>query len=135
MADEGEDGSDALSAYLEYNKVLRTWFVAFGVGGPALFLVNDAVAKRLAAIGSLRCVAILFMAGAAAQVLGALLNKGANYYQYLSSIDDGIIGSRRYEVSEWLIRQYWIDVVVDLVTVDCFGVAAWHILTVFTQAV
>jgi hypothetical protein len=36
-----EDAVGTFQAYAEYNKTLRTWFVAFGIGGPALFLVND----------------------------------------------------------------------------------------------
>jgi hypothetical protein len=42
------DGKEELSAYLEYNKILRSWFVAFGVGRPALFLINAQLGKRTA---------------------------------------------------------------------------------------
>ena len=34
------DVSNFYATYLEYNRVLRTWFVGFGVGGPVLFLVQ-----------------------------------------------------------------------------------------------
>ena len=33
-----DDREEAVEGYREYNRVLRTWFVALGVGGPALFL-------------------------------------------------------------------------------------------------
>lgn len=49
MSDDHEDDYDAsesYSSYFEYNKILRTWFVAFGVGGPALFLINESIAKK-----------------------------------------------------------------------------------------
>jgi hypothetical protein len=52
------DASDNYTTYLEYNRVLRTWFVAFGIGGPALFLANDSVSKKLAAAGCLRTIAM-----------------------------------------------------------------------------
>jgi hypothetical protein len=54
-----DDGKDELSAYLEYNKILRSWFVAFGVGGPALFLINAQISKILADKGELRYVCLI----------------------------------------------------------------------------
>lgn len=84
---EDDDGTDSFETYLEYNRALRTWFVAFGVGGPALFLVNDTLAQRLVADGQLRLVVLLFLIGAGAQVGGALLNKFANWYVYSSALD------------------------------------------------
>ena len=126
-----DDGPGSFETYLEYNRVLRTWFVAFGVGGPALFLVNSDVAQRLADEGQLRLVVILFLVGAGAQVLGALLNKVANWYVYLSEIDDDRSRSRFYGVAEWLAEQFWIDMLLDLLTIGVFGYAAWLLLTVF----
>lgn len=84
VSSQEEDATDSLKSYLEYNKILRAWFVAFGVGGPALFLVNDKVADKFAKLGSLKILAALFLIGATAQVLGAFLNKIANWYVYMS---------------------------------------------------
>src|SRR5947207_1210929 len=53
------DGKEEFVAYTDYNKVLRSWFVAFGVGGPALFLINDQNRQRLKDAGDLRWVAAL----------------------------------------------------------------------------
>ena len=133
-ATEEDDGSDGFSAYLEYNRVLRTWFVAFGVGGPALFLVNDKLATSLAAADQLRLVVFLFLAGATAQVLGALLNKIANWYVYICAIDPSLKGSRRQRFADWLIAQFWIDVAIDVATIASFGAAAWFLMTVFAKA-
>jgi hypothetical protein len=128
-----DDGSDSFSTYFEYNRVLRTWFVAFGVGGPALFLVNETIAQRLAAEGQLRLVVILFLIGAGAQVLGALLNKVANWYVYWSIVDDDTPSAPKHAWADWLARQFWIDVVLDVVTIAVFGWAAWLLLTVFAS--
>ena len=81
-----EDVAGTFQAYAEYNKILRTWFVAFGIGGPAFFLVNDKLAGALVKEGQLRLVVSLFLAGAAAQILGAFLNKLANWYVYQSMV-------------------------------------------------
>lgn len=129
--DGPDDGTENFTAYLEYNRVLRTWFVAFGVGGPALFLLNDDIAKRLAAADELQLVAMLFLGGAALQVLGALINKIANWYVYESTFDEKVAKSLRCKVGLWLIEQYWIDLTLDLLTIGGFGYSAWLLLTVF----
>lgn len=126
-----EDGSGSFATYLEYNRVLRTWFVAFGIGGPALFLVNDDIARRLSEAQELRWVVLLFLTGAAAQVIGAFINKVANWYVYLSRADENANSKWLYEVADWLIEQFWIDVILDVLTIAVFGIAAWEVLTVF----
>ena len=127
------DGTGTFEAYFEYNRILRTWFVAFGVGGPALFLVNDKIASRLAEAHQLRLIVILFLFGAASQVLGAFLNKIANWYVYQSTADETIKGSKRHLISEWLVDQFWPDIVLDVATIASFGYAAWLLLTVFAK--
>ncbi len=131
--DDEYDASDAFSAYAEYNRVLRTWFVAFGVGGPALFLVNEKIAEKLVAAHQLRLVVVMFLIGAVAQILGALLNKIANWYVYIGTVDPKIKGSRRERFADWLISQFWIDITIDVVTMLAFGTAAWFLMTVFTK--
>lgn len=128
-----DDGADGFNAYLEYNRVLRTWFVAFGVGGPALILVNEKVAASLSATGQLRLVVLLFLVGASAQVLGALLNKIANWYVYVCTVDPKLKGSPRQRFADWVISQFWIDIGIDFVTISSFGAAAWFLLTVFAK--
>jgi hypothetical protein len=131
---EEDDGSDGFKAYLEYNRVLRTWFVAFGIGGPALFIVNETIGQKLVSAGQLRLVVSLFLLGAAVQVLGALLNKIANWYVYIGTIDADVKGSRRQRFADWLISQFWIDITIDVISICSFGAAAWFLLTVFTKA-
>ena len=131
-SDETEfDGSELFKAYFEYNRVLRTWFVAFGIGGPVLFLVNDDIATRLNESQSLMCVVTLFLIGAASQVIGSLINKIANWYVYIGTISKEILETRRFKLSEWLIDQFWIDIVIDLITIVAFGWAIWTMLTVY----
>ena len=130
-ADEEHDVSHFYASYTEYNKVLRTWFVAFGIGGPAYFLVNPAIAKELATRHRLGLVVALFLVGAAAQVAGAVINKAANWYVYVAYTVDGQLGTRKHKCSEWVAKQFWFDVLLDLLTVGAFGYAAWLLFTVF----
>ncbi|MEW6688062.1 MAG: hypothetical protein AB1452_03115 [Pseudomonadota bacterium] len=127
-----EDPADSFSTYLEYNKVLRTWFVAFGVGGPALFLVNEKIAQHLAKAGLLREVAALFLIGAAAQVLGAFLNKVSNWYVYMGGYQARVRATWQYRLSAWFTEALWFDIAVDVITIACFGAAAWKMLTIFS---
>ena len=58
--------SDAVSqgcfeSYAEYNRILRSWFVAFGMGGLALFLLESPVHEALLASGQTRTVVTLFL--------------------------------------------------------------------------
>jgi len=131
--EEEEDGAETFQAYFEYNRTLRTWFVAFGIGGPALFLINDKIGTRLAEAHLLRLVVILFLGGAAAQVLGAFLNKVANWYVYQATIDDKVKGGKRHRVAEWFVDQFWPDILLDVTAIAAFGYAAWLLLTVFAK--
>lgn len=124
------DGTDSFSAYTEYNKILRTWFVAYGIGGPALFLANEKVATRLAKAGCLKYVVALFLAGIFIQVAGALMNKVANWYVYTSTLDPQFQHSKKYQIAEWVINQFWVDITIDICTILLFGLAAWDMLTV-----
>lgn len=128
------EGSKCFDTYLEYNRVLRTWFVAFGIGGPALFLLNETIAARLASEGLLSTVAGLFLFGAAAQVLGAFMNKVANWGVYYGTADHGFKRSLRYRCAVKLVKQFWIDVILDMVSVITFGFALWHMLTLFGKS-
>jgi hypothetical protein len=129
-----EDGANNFPTYLEYNRILRTWFVAFGIGGPALFLANASIAVRLSDTGNLQCVASLFLVGALAQVLGALTNKFANWIIYYGEADQAFQASQRYRLALWVSQQFWIDIALDLLTVVTFAWAVWLMLTVFSTS-
>lgn len=131
--DPDEDIVGTFQAYAEYNKTLRTWFVAFGVGGPALFLVNEKLAAALVQAGQLRLVVILFLSGATAQVLGAFLNKVANWYVYQSMVSDDMNGTPVHKASEYFVNVFWPDILLDVGTIASFGYAAWLLLTVFAK--
>jgi hypothetical protein len=125
------DVSHFYASYTEYNKVLRTWFVAFGIGGPAYFMVNPSVAKELSVRHQLRLVVALFLIGAASQVVGAVINKAANWYVYVAYTEDGKLGTRKHKCAEWVAKQFWFDILLDVLSVGVFGYAAWLLLTIF----
>lgn len=120
-------------SYAEYNRILRSWFVAFGAGGLALFLVEDDLRAALIASGMARPVMLLFLAGSAAQVIVAFLNKYASWYGYAGEDDAEFRDSRRYRFWSWVTRQFWIDISLDILAGVSFMVAIWVLFDVFAR--
>ena len=118
--------------YSEYNRILRSWFVAFGIGGPVIFLVNDAVRHKLASSGEMKLVVILFIIGAAAQVIISFINKVINWYLYRGK-DEGFKNTSRYKSSKIISNWFWLDIFADVVTFIVFGIAVWKVFTAFVE--
>ena len=51
-------------AYAEFAKTLRTWFIAYGIGAPALVLSNKDLWNTVKGSGNLIYIAALFLLGA-----------------------------------------------------------------------
>jgi len=122
--------SDNLEKYTEYNKVLRSWFVAFGVGGPAIFLINDEVRNKLIETGEIKVVVFLFLFGATVQISIAFINKVINWYVHQGN-DEEFVKTIRYRWSETITNWFWLDIVTDLLTFGAFGCAVWKVFTAF----
>jgi hypothetical protein len=120
-------------SYAEYNRILRSWFVAFGAGGLALLLVQDGLRQALIASGEAKLVVLLFLSGVALQILVAGLNKYANWYCYSGEDDPAYQRTATYRFWAGIARQFIIDVVVDLATAVCFFSAVWRLFGVFVH--
>jgi hypothetical protein len=102
-----DDGKDLFATYTEYNKTLRTWFVTFGLGAPALFLTNSTLSETLKASGNARIVIFSFLIGCAAQVGVALINKIAAWYNYDSErVSEEDQKKWRYRFSSWISNNF-----------------------------
>ena len=135
-ADDEEDSSaDLFKAYESYSQTLRTWLVAYGVGGPVLLLTND---KLWALIGKscwAQALAEAFLAGVALQVVLAALNKSVMWGSYYGEIDRDFRTTYRYRSAIWLAKQFWIDFLVDTISIALFGWATYRVFTIVTSAV
>lgn len=125
----GETAKDLFVNYSEYNKTLRTWFVTFGVGGPALFLATPSLAQKLYAAGHLDTVIWYFLAGSGLQILIAIINKFAGWYEYRACRENKIFGG----FWGWVSSLFWLDQILDVLTVASFGYAIWTLCSVFLQ--
>ena len=120
-------------SYAEYNRILRSWFVAFGVGGLALFLLESPVREILFTSGQTRVLVILFLIGVTAQIVVAFLNKYANWYCYFGEDNPAFLRSGVYRFWSRIASQFWIDIIFDILTVGCFLVAIWMLFEIFAR--
>jgi len=130
--------SDAVSqgcfeSYAEYNRILRSWFVAFGMGGLALFLLESPVHEALLASGQTRTVVTLFLTGVTAQIVVAFLNKYANWYCYFGEDNPAFLQSTLYRFWSRIASQFWIDIILDILTVGCFLAAIGLLFDIFAR--
>lgn len=123
--------------YEEHMKTLRAWFVAYGVGGPVLFITQKDFAATLAVSGLSKLVGILFLVGVLLQALVALFNKWVNWglYFYDDGEEEGS-GDVDIEESPRKLQKFcesysnkvWIDIVADVATLALFSVATILVL-------
>ncbi|MGB9180579.1 MAG: hypothetical protein WCB68_15200 [Pyrinomonadaceae bacterium] len=110
-------------SYAEFSKTLRTWFVAYGIGGPVVLLSNDAAWATLKKSSDISFIGFLFLLGGALQILSALLNKHSMWYLYFGEFNANAKKRCSYKISHWYSDQGWIDVLLDIVTIILFGCA------------
>jgi hypothetical protein len=128
------DTNEYYQAYVDYSRTLRTWLVAYGVGGPALMLTNTRVGEALSQSGHARLVAALFLVGVVVQITLAAVNKTAMWICYFSDGDEETNEEWWCRAAAWLSTQYWIDLVCDLVSLTAFAVATWVAFNVLVVA-
>jgi hypothetical protein len=114
--------------YAEYSKTLRSWLVAYGIGGPVLFLMNEDAPAKISESPHLSLIVTLFVAGVALQILLAFINKWAAWQMYKGAcIEDHQI-SKTYKIWDWINSQSWIDFIIDFCVLVSFSVATWLVL-------
>lgn len=119
--------------YEEYSRTLRTWLVAYGIGGPVIFLTNDTLSAAIVNSGQSRKITFLFLAGVALQVLVSLINKWVNWYKHAESGGDDEKDKVGFKVANYMYDKFWIDVACDAGTIIFFLIGTWMILGIFAQ--
>jgi len=127
------EAESLFKAYEEYAKTLRTWFVAYGIGGPVLLLTNETVRGTVAASGSAQLIGGAFLAAVAAQVGLAFINKTVLWANYFAELRPELASTRRYRFAAWVAEQYWLDVLVDIASMGLFGWATWTAFAIITR--
>jgi len=125
--DLAESAKGYYSAYQYHSNLLRTWLVAYGIGGPVLLLTNDTLWGQLTVSGQVSFVGKLFLIGVALQIFLAALNKAIMWTLYYGEGDQQFQKKWRYEIAAWLSGKIGIDLVVDIVSMVLM---AWATVTV-----
>jgi hypothetical protein len=113
------------ASYADFSKILRTWFVAYGIGGPIVLLSNNVAWGWLVKSGKIFTVGLLFLIGGALQVSGALLNKHAMWCLYVGESDVKRQSMRNYRFWYKYSELGSVDVLLDLATIILLGCATW----------
>ena len=122
-------------AYADWSKHLRTWLVAYGIVAPILFLSRKEVWDVLAASADRRLITVLFLGGVASQVALATLNKWSSWGYYSAQQWPGSYANAWWApLAKWLVNQFWIDVLIDLLTLTAFIAATVLTLNLFAPA-
>src|SRR5690348_1957174 len=100
--------SEYWEPYSEFAKTLRTWFVGYGVGAPALVLTQTELRQRLANAGDLPILAGCFLSGVFLQVALTLLYKTAMWELYMSEIHPRRPKGQWFQSAFWISEQAWI---------------------------
>ncbi len=114
--------------YSEYSKTLRSWLVAYGIGGPVLFLTGKDAPEKISQSPDLLLIITLFVSGVALQILLAFINKWAAWQMYKGACIDQHQNTRTYRMWDWINRQSWIDFLIDFGVLVSFSVATWIVL-------
>lgn len=127
--------SEYWEPYSEFAKTLRTWFVGYGVGAPALVLTQAELRQRLANAGDLPALGAFFLCGVFLQVLLTLIYKTAMWELYMVETHSARSKGRWYHSALWISEQAWIEVAVDVATVILFAIATLIAFSAVTHPV
>ncbi len=116
------------STYAEYNRVLRTWFVAFGAGTPGVLLLSNESRILLKQANISSCVIWALAIGVVLQIFIAGLNKYIAWCNaFIESYDeDKTIMAKKHPIIyfvAYLTDHIWIDLLIDIITALLFGYA------------
>lgn len=128
---ESSDEEGHFENYRDYNKVLRTWFVSFGLGVPALLLVNRDAATILENAGILFPVVTLCLFGCVSQIFTAFLNKWSSWHLYDLEVHPENESNKWYKFFEATSEKVKIDILADAITGIFFLIAIVLIVSAF----
>ena len=120
------------TAYGIFARTLRTWFIAYGIGLPALLFTQERLQERFLNSSLHGQVIAYLLLGVLVQVFTALLYKGAMWYLYMGERHKRTQSSHVYRFSEKVSEAFWLESILDGSTVILFGYATLLLLRVFS---
>jgi len=116
-------------AYAEFAKTLRTWFIAYGIGAPALVLSNKDLWNLVKGSGSLTWIAVLFLLGVTFQVIEAFIYKTAMWHLYVGESDEEHMKTWWYRMADRVSESYQLELFFDIGAFVFFAIATIVLVT------
>lgn len=127
---DSNSANEYFGCYAEFAKTLRTWFIAYGIGAPILFLSNNTTWEIIRSSGNIRLITYGFLLGVLLQVIEAFLYKNAMWYLYRGEENPQIKNKMRYKASYNVSEYYWLEFLLDILTLICFVTATWKVVCI-----
>jgi len=123
-------GEDFFKCYADYAKALRTWFIAYGIGMPILFMSNSFALRKISLSPHANSIIWGFLMGVIIQVTEALLYKNTMRYLFKGEMIPKIKDKLRYKISHMILDFYWLEAVIDVATAFFFITATLKAISV-----
>jgi len=120
---DAPDEAGYYQAYADFAKSLRAWFIAYGIGAPALVLSNKDIWTAVKSSGHFGSIGIFFLAGVTLQVLEAFLYKSAMWHLYVGELSPAHQRSRWYRIADKLSESFRFELFMDIGALLCFAAA------------
>jgi hypothetical protein len=121
MSDPKTEAEEYAAAYRQHATTLRNWIVAYGVGGPVIFLGNDKLRDSLRDSGYLQVVGWTFLIGVALQVVLSFLDKYADWICWQDCVTPN---QRRWtRRAKWWVNANWPTMLLESASMILLAVA------------
>jgi len=131
MDDDRQQKKSHFDNYADYSRTLRAWLVAYGIGGPVLFVSNKELAAKVGASAHAEEIILAFLLGVALQIVLALINKWSAWHMYAGAGDSDYQRSWRYRFWGFINDQSWLDFWIDVLSIAAFILATALVLRIF----
>ena len=122
------------AAYAGFANNLRTWFIAYGIGGPVLLISQDSAWEAIKASGNGSLIGYTFLAGVSVQIFAALMYKTAMWYLYVGELNPAFVKTWKHSWSDWLSENYLLEALLDVVTLGLFAIATINVMRAVAAA-
>jgi hypothetical protein len=123
MAEGSSTESGYYKSYKEFSITLRTWLIAYGIGGPVLVLSQQHFWEVLKTSESASTIGLFFLCGVILQVFFAATFKWAMWEIWMAESYSARKSNIGYKAAHWLSEKYFIDLIADFGAMALFAIA------------
>jgi hypothetical protein len=124
MDNNSKNSNESFEVYSEYNKILRSWLVGYGVGLP-VFIVSIQNVLAITNKHYLKYVLISLVIGILSQIISTLINKICNWLVYRSYSDNTFPEKFPYKQGIAISKMFVIDVIFDFSSIISYVIASY----------